>query len=115
MKTTQTFEGLINSQVPSKFIPSSEAASHIHAYFVYNNFQDFNTWQQIAKTKVEYDYAENQKGIFLCKVTLKWEDRLLPTIIENTEARSKKSAKKKALAKLIESIIHQGYIGYGFR
>jgi hypothetical protein len=48
-------------------------------------------------------------------VTLKWEDRTLPTIIQASDARSKRSAKKRALKKLVESIVNYGYIGLGFR
>jgi hypothetical protein len=55
MKTGQIFSALA-SQTVNKYIPTPEAANIILNYFVYNNFQDFNTWQQIAKTKVEYDY-----------------------------------------------------------
>lgn len=57
MKIAQSFNNLVNPQLTHKYIPSPEIAEIILAYFVYNNFQDFNTWQQIAKTKVEYDYS----------------------------------------------------------
>jgi hypothetical protein len=55
MKSGQIFSQL-SSSTPNKYIPTPEAAAIILNYFIYNNFQDFNTWQQIAKTKVEYDY-----------------------------------------------------------
>lgn len=35
--------------------------------------------------------------------------------MESAEAKTKKSAKKRALKRLIESIIHQGYIALGFK
>jgi hypothetical protein len=57
MKTAQSFNTLVNPHITNKYIPSPETAEMILAYFVYNNFQDFNTWQQIAKSKVEYDYS----------------------------------------------------------
>lgn len=53
MKNNQAF--MLNPQT-HKYVPTSEGAALILNYFVYNNFQDFNTWQQIARTKVEYDY-----------------------------------------------------------
>lgn len=36
-------------------------------------------------------------------------------LTESAEAKSKKSSKKKALKKLIEALIYQGYIGHGFK
>lgn len=113
MKGGQIFSQLAPSS--SKYIPSPEAATIILNFFVYNNFQDFNTWQQIAKTKIEYDYFENSKATHICKVILKWDDRTLPTFMESAEAKTKKTAKKRALRRLIESIIHQGYIALGFK
>ena len=114
MKSTPIFNQL-PSATSKKYIPTPQAAQLILNYFIYNNFQDFNTWQQIAKTKVEYEYSETNKGSFGCRVTLKWEDRTLSTIIQASDARSKRSAKKRALKKLVESIVNYGYIGLGFR
>ena len=45
-----------------KYLPTPEAHQLILNYFRYNNFQDFNTWQQIAKTKLDYDYTEIPVG-----------------------------------------------------
>jgi hypothetical protein len=113
MKGAQIFAQL--SSAPNKYIPTPEAAGIILNFFVYNNFQDFNTWQQVARTKLEYDYFENSKAAHVCKVVLRWEDRTLPTFMESADAKTKKSAKKRALKRLIESIIHQGYIALGFK
>lgn len=82
MKSGQIFAQLV-SPVTSKYIPTPESASIILNFFVYNNFQDFNTWQQIARTKIDYDYFENSKGAHVCKVVLKWEERTFPTFIES--------------------------------
>jgi hypothetical protein len=71
MKSTPIFNQL-PSATSKKYIPSPESAELILNYFIYNNFQDFNTWQQIAKTKVEYEYSETNKSVFGCRVTLKW-------------------------------------------
>jgi hypothetical protein len=71
MKSTPIFNQL-PSATSKKYIPSPESAELILNYFIYNNFQDFNTWQQIAKTKVEYEYSETNKSLFGCRVTLKW-------------------------------------------
>ena len=49
---------LAKRQIGSSFIPTPENKELIINYFKYNNFQDFNTWQQIAKTKLEYTYIE---------------------------------------------------------
>jgi hypothetical protein len=49
------------------------------------------------------------------EVTLKWEDRIFPTVIESADTRSKRSAKKRALKKLVETLINQRYIGQGFK
>ena len=38
----------------NKYLPSTQAKQRIASYFKYNNFQDFNTWQQIARAKLEY-------------------------------------------------------------
>jgi mannose-1-phosphate guanylyltransferase len=80
MKSGQIFTQL-SSTIPNKYIPTPEAASIILNFFIYNNFQDFNTWQQIARTKIDYDYFENSKGSHVCKVVLKWDDRTFPTFI----------------------------------
>jgi len=45
-----------------KYLPTPEAHKLILNYFRYNNFQDFNSWQQIAKTKLDYEYAETPTG-----------------------------------------------------
>lgn len=114
MKGGQIF-GQLCSSTACKYVPTPEAASVILNFFVCNSFQDFNTWQQVARTKAEFDYFENSKAAHVCRVVLRWDDRTLPTFIESAEAKTKKSAKKRALKRLIESIIHQGYIALGFK
>ena len=54
-----------------KYIPTPQAAVIILDYFRYNNFQDFNTWQQLSRTKVDFIFQEkgNQTQ---CTATLKW-------------------------------------------
>lgn len=66
------------SQTVHKFVPTPSQAELILAFFVFNNFQvsifwgqDFNTWQQIARTRIEYDYIEGERS-FVCKISLKW-------------------------------------------
>lgn len=56
MKSTPIFNQL-PSATSKKYIPTPESAELILNYFIYNNFQDFNTWQQIARSKVEYEYS----------------------------------------------------------
>lgn len=63
---------------------------------------------------MDYDYQEMPK-LFICNLSLKWEDRITPQIHSKAEANTKKIAKRKALAQMIETIICQGYIARGFR
>ena len=67
---------LLQGSIPSfwKYLPSPEVRALILNYFKYNNFQDFNTWQQIARTKLEQEYQDKEKA-FLCKLKLKWDDK----------------------------------------
>ena len=41
-------------QTFNRYLPSPETKELILNYFKYNNFQDFNTWQQIARARVDY-------------------------------------------------------------
>ena len=97
-----------------KYMPSPEDKIFILNYFRYNSFQDFNTWQQIAKTKLDYQYQQKGKKI-ICNLFLKWEDKITPKVCASGQARAKKNAKKKALTQLIENLIFQGFICRGFR
>ena len=63
----------------NKYLPAPEHKQLIVNYFKYNNFQDFNTWQQIARAKLDYQYLEKEK-YFFCKVKLKWDDRNIPIL-----------------------------------
>jgi hypothetical protein len=108
--------GLLSSgyKTTSKYVPSAENKELILNYFKYNNFQDFNTWQQIARTKLDYDYQELPKQ-YTCTLTLKWDDRVTPKMHAKASASSKKIAKRKALAQMIDDLICQGFIARGFR
>lgn len=75
--------GQLSAPHGNKYIPTPEAATIILNFFIYNNFQDFNTWQQLARTRIEYEYFENSKAAHVCKVVLKWDDRTFPTFIES--------------------------------
>lgn len=90
--------GLLSSvyQSTSKYVPSPQTKELILNYFKYNNFQDFNTWQQIARARIEYEYQEAPKR-FVCTITLRWDDRVTPHIRAQAVAHSKKTAKRKAL------------------
>lgn len=98
----------------SKYVPSPQSKQLILNYFKYNNFQDFNTWQQIAKAKIDYEYEELAK-MFTCSLTLRWEDRITPHVRAKATANSKKNAKRRALAEMVEALICQGYIARGFK
>ena len=97
-----------------KYVPTPQAAAIILDYFRYNNFQDFNTWQQLSRTKVDYLFTEKASRT-VCTATLKWDDRRLPSISTQASARVKRTAKKRVQTQLIELLINQGYIGQGFR
>jgi hypothetical protein len=95
-------------------LPSPHFRNVVLNYFKYNNFQDFNTWQQIAKTKLEYQYQEHSKGVH-CALTLKWDDKATPPLIAKGDATVRKVAKRRALSSLVDTLIAQGMIARGFK
>jgi len=48
-------------------------------------------------------------------LTLRWNQKDIPSFIGQSQARSKKNAKQKALTNLIDKLISEGHIARGFR
>jgi len=87
-----------------------------------NNFSEFNSWTQVAKAQINTEIYENSndinkysKKIFICNLSLTFDEDPNLVMISNGFAPNKKDARKTAIEKIVIELIQNGEISRGLK